>query len=109
MRSCTRTAAIAVAVAIAILLVILFACVAITNRKCGITGELLTVVYVERGWKTSSPASSVKYCKDIDVCRVFVFIASFEMMLRQQLIFTTRGRQSLASLRADQLSSDRLY
>ncbi|XP_036967682.1 butyrophilin subfamily 3 member A2-like isoform X2 [Acanthopagrus latus] len=37
MRSCTRTAVIAVAVAIAILLVILFACVAITNRKCGIT------------------------------------------------------------------------
>lgn len=109
MRSCTQTAAIAVAVAITVLLIILFACGVLTNKMCGITGKLLTLVYVERWWKTSSPASSSKYYKDTDVCRVFVFIAFFEIVLQQyweQIMFTTRGRQSRASLRADQLPSD---
>ena len=82
MRSCTQTAAIAVAVAIAVLLIILFVCSVFTHKMCGITGELLTLVYVERGWKTS-PASSSKYDKGTDMCRVFVFIASFEIALQQ--------------------------
>lgn len=48
MRSCTQTAAIAVAVAITVLLIILFACGVLTNKMCGITGKLLTLVLVKR-------------------------------------------------------------
>lgn len=97
MRSCTRTAAIAVAVAIAVLLMILFACGVLTNKMCGITGKLLTLVLVKRWWKTSSPASSVKYFKYTDVCRVFVFIGSWNCVatiLRADYVHHQRAPKS---------------